>query len=544
MTNFTEFELNTIDKGWKYYHKNIKYDKTSIREIRVCIYLRKSTEDIKDNSLKLQKDEIKKFINSINETYKSIYRFYYTNNDVYAEDNVSGMQGRARPEFNRMLSMIESNPGYYGLCVVYKLDRFSRKLEDTLSYISLLKSFKCVLKALDFEDNGDPTSDLLRNMLGIVAQYHAQNSALTSIKGTYKKVEENKAVGLLPMGLIQEKIINNDVNNKGASKIIIDESKAPIIREIFTLFSRGLSIGDIELQLIENDYKNKRGNFISRQQIKYILTNKRYNGTYIYADPSKSRKRKFDNGVRKPDYYEKKNAFPKIIDDDLFERVQKIIMSNNSSHHLSSASTIYLLSDLCVCGCCHNKLTGWSRPKYKGKIYYDYVCKTHKNNSTKCPTKRINKMYVENIILDIVIIIINKIMPKLKNEFNDYLKIKLEKYLNKRNIKEDELIEKNKKLDKLIERSIKDNTKSVIYEKRINELEEEIVKLTNSLNELNNIIDNKKIYYHNLTDNFILTKELLETDKLNSKLLIKLLIKKIVITNQEIIIKLNVKNGK
>ena len=229
----------------------------------------------------------------------------------------------------------------------------------------------------------------------------------------------------------------------------------------------------------ENDYKNNRGNFISRQQIKYILTNKRYNGTYIYADPSKSRKRKFDNGVRKPDYYEKKNAFPKIIDDDLFERVQEIIMSNNSSHHLSSARTIYLLSDLCVCGCCHNKLTGWSRPKYKGKIYYDYVCKTHKNNSTKCPTKRINKMYVENIILDIVIIIINKIMPKLKNEFNDYLKIKLEKYLNKRNIKENELNEKNKKLDKLIERLTKDNTKSVIYEKRINELEEEIVKLSN-----------------------------------------------------------------
>ena len=44
--------------------------------------------------------------------------------------------------------------------------------------------------------------------------------------------------------------------------------------------------------------------------------------------------------------------------------------------------------------------------------------------------------------------------------------------------------------------------------------------------------------------NFTLTKELLETDKLNSKLLIKLLIKKIVITNQEIIIKLNVKNEK
>ena len=60
MNNFTKFELSMIDKGWKATHKNKKIDKGKLKKIRVCAYLRKSQEDIKDNSLKLQLDEINK----------------------------------------------------------------------------------------------------------------------------------------------------------------------------------------------------------------------------------------------------------------------------------------------------------------------------------------------------------------------------------------------------------------------------------------------------------------------------------------------------
>ena len=175
---------------------------------------------------------------------------------IFIDEGISGKTAQKRPEFNRMLEIVENNLGYYGVCIVYKMDRFSRKLEDTLKYITLLKSFKCVLKALDFDDNGDPTSDLLRNILGVVAQYHAQNSALTSIKGTIKKVEENKAVGLLPLGLIQEKVLLGDFNTKGASKIVIDPSKSIIIKEIFNKFSSGFSISEIESYLDGKGYIN------------------------------------------------------------------------------------------------------------------------------------------------------------------------------------------------------------------------------------------------------------------------------------------------
>ena len=315
------------------------------------------------------------------------------------------MQGRARPEFDKMLNYIEEHPGYYGVCLVYKLDRFSRKLEDTLSFITLLSKKNCVLKALDFEDNGDPSSALLRGMLGIVAQYHAQNSAVTSIKGTMKKVEENKAVGLLPLGLIQEKELNGDLNLKGASSIVIDETKAPIIREIFKKYADGLGITEIVDYLQQQGYTNNLGKPLTRQNVKYILTNKKYNGTYVYADPTKTKKRKYDNGVKKPDYYEKANVIPKIIDDELWDKVQLIINSKKNLHQYSvNYSPNYLLTDFLICSYCGSRVHGSSRTR-KNKIkYYDYVCVMHKKDIKACPTKRINRNYIEKVIIKIILV--------------------------------------------------------------------------------------------------------------------------------------------
>lgn len=530
MNKFTEFELNTIDKGWKFYHKNIKYDKLNIKVIRVCLYLRKSTEDVKDNSLKLQQNEIDKFLNFINSLYKDDYYFYYEKEDIFSEDNVSGMQGRLRPEFNRMLEIVENNPGYYGVCIVYKMDRFSRKLEDTLKYITLLKSFKCVLKALDFDDNGDPTSDLLRNILGVVAQYHAQNSALTSIKGTIKKVEENKAVGLLPLGLIQEKVLLGDFNTKGASKIVIDPSKSIIIKEIFDKFSSGFSISEIESYLDGKGYINNEGNKIKSQQIRYILTNKRYNGIYVYADPTKKRKRKYDNGVIKPEYYEYKNAIPKIIDDELFNKVQLMLNNKLRSRNYSIEYTTYLLSDKLSCGCCGKYLTGWSRPKYKGKRYFDYVCVTHKNNPTKCSTKRINKLYLEEVVCKILVTVLNKILKCKLDNLDLIFKNKMKSLTDDLNNIKIEIKQKQTKLSRLFDRITSEESMS-IYSTKISELENDIITLNTRISNKEEHLEKiKNVLYESIKNNEVSVTMLYENLDV-TKLFVNLFFDEIIINN-------------
>ena len=540
MNKFTEFELNTIEKGWKFYHKNTKYDKTNTKIIRVCLYLRKSTEDIKDNSLKLQQNEIDKFLSFINSLYKDDYYFYYEKEDIFSEDNVSGMQGRLRPEFNRMLEIVENNPGYYGVCIVYKMDRFSRKLEDTLKYITLLKSFKCVLKALDFDDNGDPTSDLLRNILGVVAQYHAQNSALTSIKGTIKKVEENKAVGLLPLGLIQEKVLLGDFNTKGASKIVIDPSKSIIIKEIFNMFSSGFSVSEIESYLDEKGYINNEGNKIKSQQIRYILTNKRYNGIYVYADPSKKRKQKYDNGVVKPDYYEYKNAIPKIIDDELFNKVQLMLNNKQRSRHYSIEYTTYLLSDKLSCGCCGKYLTGWSRPKYKGKRYFDYVCVTHKNNPTKCSTKRINKLYLEEVVCKIIVTVLNKILKCKLNNLDLIITNKMKSIMDELYNIKIEIKQKQTKLNRLFDRITTEESMSV-YSSKISELENDIIALNQRKNIKEERLEKIKIVLYETIKNNKVTLLMLYENLDVTKLFVNLIFDEILISNDLITLSFKLK---
>ena len=539
MNHFTSYEISLIDKGWKKTNKNVYFDKNHIKRIRVCAYLRKSQEDVKDNSLKLQLDEINKFINEINKTKSYEYEFYLENSDIFKEDNVSGMQGRLRPEFDRMLKFIEDNPGFYGVCIVYKLDRFSRKLEDTLSFITLLSKNSCVLKALDFEDNGDPSSALLRGMLGIVAQYHAQNSAATSIKGTIKKVEENKAVGLLPFGLISEKQKNSDINIKGASNIVIDEAKAHIIKEIFEKYALGFSINDIINYLNEHGYKNKFGRSFTRGNIKYILQNKRYNGTYVYADPKYIRKRKYDNGVKKPEYYIKPNAFPKIIDDDLFNKVQLILNSKKSSHQLSNNITNnYLLTGYLICGVCGKKLHGWSRSKSNNKKYYDYVCSTHKNNRTLCPTKRINKEYLDNIIINITTQILNEIIDLSKDDVDFLIKNKLQTIYKEINIIEKEILKDKDKISRLIDRILTDENNTSLYNLKIKEIELINEQRNIKLNDLNNKLFLTKKELHFFINKIKITKETLLYNITSTKIIIGLIIDKIIVTNESISIKL------
>lgn len=535
MYSFTDYEFKTIINGYKYFNKNDKKNNKQIKNIRVCLYLRKSTEDYKDNSLKLQIDEINKFIKYINEKYESELYFYYEEEDVYKEDNESGMKGRLRKEFNRMLSIIENNPGYYGVCLVYKMDRFSRKLEDTLNYMTLLKSYRCVLKALDFDDNGDPTSDLLKNILGVVAQYHAQNSALTSIKGTIKKVEQNKNVGLLPVGLTTKKVIDCNFTKKGASDIVIDENKSLIIKEIFVNFSNGKSVSDIVKMLNDKGYTKNNGTCFTKQNIYYILRNKRYNGTYIYADPNKKRTYKYDNGVNKPEPYISKNAFPKIIDDDLFEKVQRKVSKCKINHQLSISNTNYLLSGILFCECCNSNLHGWSRPKYKGKIYFDYVCSTHKNHKELCSTKRINKNYIENVIFELLSIYLNKLLLKITSDFPHYEKL-IVKRVNKLfneidNIKKEINIRKQK-IDKIFNRIISDNKCSYIYEEQLKKLEDQIDNLSKTLE----ILENKYlICKHECLNNlltFTINKEILKSNFDFTKSIILTIFEKITISNE------------
>ena len=229
-----------------------------------------------------------------------------------------------------------------------------------------------------------------------------------------------------------------------------------------------------------------------------------------------------------------KDAFPKIIDDNLFNKVQLMLKCKSGIHERSISETEYLLSNVLICGICNKKLNGWSRPKYNGKRYFDYVCVTHKNNASVCSTKRINKLYLEEVVKKIILNIINKLFLNLKTNKDEIVYSKIDHLKNINSCVTREISQTEYKLNRILERTIFNN-KLDIYENQITELENKILTLKHKLT----LNENK---LKAMTNKISEKLDLIDLSNLKiTKLIVNLIIDKIIVSNDIITIEFKVK---
>lgn len=84
----------------------------------------------------------------------------------------------------------------------------------------------------------------------------------------------------------------------------IDENTAPVVREIFEMYASGKTVTEIITMMNERHVVTSRGSAFNKNSLRKMLQNKRYIGVYTYKD------------TEIPD------GMPRIIDDDLFYKVQ------------------------------------------------------------------------------------------------------------------------------------------------------------------------------------------------------------------------------
>lgn len=106
-----------------------------------------------------------------------------------------------------------------------------------------------------------------------------------------------------------------------------------------------------------------------------MLRNKKYIGTYIYKD------------------IEEPNAIPRIISDELFERVQERLKGNRLAPSRVRASEEYLLTAKLFCGECRAMMTGISGTSKTGAIHRYYTCNGVK--AKKCKKRNVKKALIE-----------------------------------------------------------------------------------------------------------------------------------------------------
>ena len=335
----------------------------------------------------------------------------------YVDRAMTGKTDR-RPQFQQMID--DSKKKCFSAVLVYSLDRFSRDRYDSAVYKRELK--KNGVRVISARENiaDDPTGILMEGLLESFAQYYSAELAQKVTRGHKINAEKCQSNGgTVPLGF--------RVENK---KYVIDEEKAPIVREIFEMYADGARVSDILDVMNARGIRTAHGATFNKNSLHSILRNRKYIGVYSYKDTV------IENGV------------PRIISDELFNKVASILERNKANAGHNKATDEYLLTTKLFCGHCKSMMVGVSSYSKTKRKYSYYSCNGQRQKS--CHQKLVRQDKVENAVLSVARqFLTDENIEKISTEIEEIYK------KNKDTSKLNTLKRKHKALDAAIDNLLK-----------------------------------------------------------------------------------------
>ena len=271
-----------------------------------------------------------------------------------------------RPDFRQMIE--DSKKHDFNVVLVYKFDRFSRNKYETTKHKKTLKDNGVkVVSATEYIPDS-PAAIILESMIEGYAEYYSAELSEKIQRGQKENALKCKNNGgNTPLGYV--------VGTDGV--LAVDPLTAPLVTEIFTRYDSGESISEITASLNGRGLKTKKGKAFKIGGISLILKNRKYIGEYQYGS------------VIIP------KGIPAIIDDDLFDRVQRRMAFNKKAPAKAKATEEYLLTTKLFCGTCERLMAGESgTSSTKGVKHYYYKCGGAKRK-LGCKRKAVRKHWIE-----------------------------------------------------------------------------------------------------------------------------------------------------
>lgn len=345
---------------------------TTIYELplKVCYYARVSTDNLEQlSSITNQIDYFTKYINEIKN---------WSLVESYIDEGISGKTAKNRNQFMQMINDAKNHK--FDLILTKSVSRFARNTIDSIYYTNLLLDIGIGVYFLNDNINTFYSDSEFRlTLMASIAQ------------DELRKLSENVRFGLkqsINRGIV---LGNNNLlgYNKDKGKLTIIEEEAHIVRKIFNLFLNKTH-NYSEISRIINKLYNQK---FTSTSIKRILTNPKYKGYYCGR---KSEVINYKNSKRK--YYKQEewiayqdhNKVPPIIDEDIWNKVNKIIGYTKNTY-----SDIYKNKIYCQI---HGPILS-KRKKYKNKYYHYYICKDCFNISSNLLDKIIKNINFKKIII-------------------------------------------------------------------------------------------------------------------------------------------------
>lgn len=293
--------------------------------------------------------------------------------EIYADRHLSGTESEHRDEFQRMLRDAEKRT--FEVVIIWKIDRFGRNREEiAINKVHLKKHGVRVAYAQEHIPEG-PEGIILESMLEGMAEYYSAELA--------QKIRRGQRESVLKGRIISPSILYG-YQKDSDMHYVINESTAPVVREIFQMYADGAMLKEICTRLKSKDVKNSRGNNFKFNMIHDMLRNRQYIGEYRFGDNVNL------------------NAIPPIISTELFETVQKRIATTNkavtAAKARATAPVKFLLSDKVTCSVCGHHYQGESGTSKTGAKHYYYKCHGKKSRKTVCDSQNFRKEWLEDFV--------------------------------------------------------------------------------------------------------------------------------------------------
>ena len=289
----------------------------------------------------------------------------------YADHARSGFKNTsARTAFQSMMAAAES--GSFDTVISWKVDRFGRNREESALFKGRLRRFGVkVLYAMEPIPEGS-AGVLLEGMLEATAEWYSRQLSENVTRGMTDNAHRCLYNGTKILGYA----------NGPDGHYMIQPEEAAVVRNIFSLYSSGVSAARIAKILNGQGVKTSRGKAFAPEGLLRILHNERYTGVYIWGD------------IRVP------GGMPAIIEKSVFEEAQR--MRSKTGRHIEHGAVDYLLTGKAFCGHCGAAMIGDSGTSKDGTRHYYYTCQARKARKG-CTKKSLTKDRLESAVISFVL---------------------------------------------------------------------------------------------------------------------------------------------
>ncbi|HYF95819.1 MAG TPA: recombinase family protein [Symbiobacteriaceae bacterium] len=340
-----------------------------IRPDRVAIYIRWSTEDQGDGTtLVVQQEGCQHYVLS--------QGWRVTPSLVFIDDGYSGST-LERPRLQALRKAVLA--GDVDCVVVYKLDRLSRSVMDTVNLVLGEWDGRTHLKsAREPVDTTSPMGKQFFYMLVSYAEWERNVIKDRTFSGKLRRAKEGKNPGI-PASYGYRRA-------EEVGRFEVDPKKAKVVRWIFRKYLDEWGAFKIADELNRTGVPSPTGLTWHKTTIIQMLKNPIYCGRLVYGRTTTNPRRQRDKSepvyLKNPEPVVAEAPCPPLVSLSEWERAQALMSQRHrGATGVRSLASEYLLTGFLKCRCGANMASHCSSHR-SGKLYFYYQCQGKENHGT------------------------------------------------------------------------------------------------------------------------------------------------------------------